>query len=119
MLAQPPAQHLRDSNERLHRRIEGLAAELSLPHPHPARPQEIDALLSELRSNGAWLRTLPPPREPELEEELSTYRQLIERLRDLLPAVQATLLEERARIERERSRVASALEWARRSRETL
>jgi hypothetical protein len=50
---------------------------------------------------------------------LSEYRSSVERLRTLLPSIHSTLLEERARLERERARVQSAANWACRSRQTL
>lgn len=54
-----------------------------------------------------------------LDHELSEYRRNVERLRALLPSVHSTLLEERARLEQERVRVAAAQEWAGRSRQTM
>ncbi len=84
-----------------------------------ATPQQMAALLSELMRAGQWLRSLPSEKNAELEQELSEYRKQVERLRALLPSIQQTLLGERARLERERARVVSAAEWARRSRQTL
>ena len=87
--------------------------------PRAATPQQMAALLSELMRAGQWLRSLPSEKDAELEHELSEYRKQVERLRRLLPFIQQTLLGERARLERERARVVSAAEWARRSLLTL
>jgi hypothetical protein len=43
----------------------------------------------------------------------------VEQLRELLPFIQSQLLRERARLEDQRTRVQSAAEWARASRQTL
>ena len=82
-------------------------------------PQEMATLLSELMRAGQWLRACPNQADPALEEERRVYRQLVERLRGLLPSIHAALLRERARLERERERVCSASAWARGSRQTL
>ena len=62
---------------------------------------------------------MPQERNAALEQELSDYRQNVEQLRELLPLIHRTLLNERARLEQERARVESAAEWARRSHQTL
>jgi hypothetical protein len=89
---------------------------------NPARaatPQQMAGLLSELMRAGQWLRTLPTERDPALEQELGQYRKNVERLRSVLPSIHGALLRERGRLEQEHARVASAAEWARRSRQTL
>lgn len=95
------------------------SAEQARPGASMAAPQHIAGLLRELMRVGQWLRMLPEKRERALVEELSEYRNNVERLRALLPEVRSTLLRERARLERERARVESAAEWAGRSRQTL
>jgi hypothetical protein len=117
----PLAQNLRETNSRL-----GFWLDRMIKHETPERhasrkliPQQMAALLSELMRAGHWLREVPRDPEPEVEQELNQYRKNVERLRDLLPSLQAALLEERARLEQERARVRSAVEWARRSRQTL
>lgn len=87
--------------------------------PRAASAQQMATLLSELMRAGQWLRSLPREKDAALERELSEYRQQVERLRVLLPAIHQTLLGERARLEQERARVVSAAEWAQRSRQTL
>jgi hypothetical protein len=117
----PLAQNLRETNTRL-----GFWLDRMINHetrerraPRNLIPQQMAALLSELMRAGQWLRELPRDREPEIEQELNRYCKNVERVRDLLPSMQAALLEERARLEQERARVRSAVEWARRSRQTL
>ncbi len=83
------------------------------------RPQRVSELLAELMDTGKFLQSLPQERSPELQHEIYEYRRNVERLRDLLPAIHKSLLQERARLEQERLRIDSAGEWARRSRETL
>lgn len=86
-----------------------------------ASPQQIAALLAELRRAGEWLRELPEEkdREARLQQELASYRQEVQRLHTLLPGIQAALLAERARLEQKRKRVSSAAEWMHTSRQTL
>lgn len=109
------------TNQRLHVLLEALAPSLmqTCPLTKPASPQQMAGLLSELMRAGQWLRQLPQTREPELEHEVSRYRENVERLRDLLPSIHSTLLMERSRLEQERARVDAAAEWAQRSRQTL
>lgn len=109
------AQELRETNCRMSIWLEDLSAQSA----HPARPQQMSALLSELMQIGQRLRRLPSEKDPALEAELNAYRGHVQRLRMMLPSIHANLLQERSRLERERARVQSAAEWARRSRETL
>jgi len=112
---------LRETNSRLRDCLDCLTADPASPHEAEpvVRPQELAVLLSELMRAGARLRSLPEKKDAALEFELGAYRTQVERLRDFLPAIQRSLLRQRARIEQERSRVQSAVEWARRSRQTL
>jgi len=114
-------QELRKTNSRLGFWLGTLLPDGTQPfaQARPATPQQMAGLLSELMRAGVWLRGLPCERGPELEQELSDYRKNVERLRQLLPAIHSILLAERARLERERARVESAAEWARRSHQTL
>jgi len=91
----------------------------SSPNLCTLSPQSITHLLTELRQAGEWIRLAPANRPPELQRELEQYRTLVERLRDLMPHIHATLLAERDRIEQERARIHSAIAWARRSTEIL
>ena len=84
--------------------------------------EEISSLLSELMRAGAELHSRPIPAAGDdagFDSELRQYCLQVERLRDLLPAIHAGLLVERARIEAQQSRMLSAAEWARASQQTL
>lgn len=90
--------------------------------PLIATPEHMAALLSELLSAGKVLRAEPLPArgsDPEFDGEIDQYRRHVERLRELLPSIHGQLLAERARLEAQRTRVRSAAEWARASRQTL
>jgi hypothetical protein len=121
----PLAFSLREANSRLGSWLDSMTLSQPDPDKHGPQeprnliPQQMAGLLAELMRAGQWLRELPREREPEIELELNQYRRHVERLRDLLPSMQAALLQERARLEQERARVQSAAEWARRSRQTL
>ncbi len=115
-----PLQSLRDANRRLHSWLSSMVA--SHGQPASITPDLIAALLSELLRVGAGLRAQPllvKGTDPELDEELDTYRRNVERLRELLPSIHTQLLMERARIEAQWARIHSAAQWARASRETL
>jgi hypothetical protein len=109
-------QNLRQTNEHLRDLLENLGP----GQAHPATPQLICSLLSELRQAGEWLRTrLPEERDLQLRAEWDEYRRNLERLRDRMPAIHSYLLAERARLETQRVRIESAVEWAQGSRQTL
>ncbi|MFZ0774297.1 MAG: hypothetical protein WCA49_23745 [Candidatus Sulfotelmatobacter sp.] len=114
------SQDLRETNQRLRHWLDCMITQrgqLSV-----ATPDHITALLSELSRAGAELRAQPFPAkgtDPELDAELEQYRGNVERLRDLLPSIHSQLLVERARLEAQRARVQSAVEWARASRQTF
>ena len=73
----------------------------------------MSALLSELTRAGAGLRKRARTEGHWIPaEELSEYRQEVERLRALLPSLQAALLKERARLEQQRERLQVAELWA-------
>lgn len=111
-------ERLRQTNRRLRFFVEGLAPDPA--HPVPATPQLISELLSELLHSGTWLRRgLPESQDPQLRAELEDYRRNIECLRDQMPAVHQHLLAARARLEAERKRIESAVEWAQSSRQTF
>jgi len=114
-------QNLRDTNRRLSFWLDSLLA----PHngqPTVATPEQMAALLSELLRAGAGFRAeliSAKGNNPDLDRELETYRGNVERLRDLLPSIHNQLLAERGRLEAQRSRIRTAAEWARASRQTL
>lgn len=86
----------------------------------PATPLQMNAVLDTLLRAGEWLRAgFPQNPAPELEVAIAEYRQHLEQLRDLLPFIHSQLLQERARLEAERTRLDSAAEWAHTSRQSL
>jgi hypothetical protein len=114
------SQSLRETNRRLHFLLDTLAPKFG--PPVTAAPEHMAALLSQLLHAGAGLRAEPilaRGQDPELDAEIAQYRSHVERLRELLPFIHSQLLAERQRLEAQRSRVRSAAEWARASRQTL
>jgi len=76
-------------------------------------PEQLAALLEELLRVGEWLRSgaIRDP-GPAVARELDEYRKHMERLRRLMPSVQACLLTERARLEADRAHLKAAAAWA-------
>jgi len=114
------SQDFRETNRRLGNCLDNMLA--NEEQPVIPTPEHMAALLSELLHAGARLRAKPLPTrgsDPELDGELDQYRRHVERLRELLPSIHRQLLAERARLEVERTRVRSAAQWARSSRQTL
>lgn len=110
-------ENVRNANQRLKVWLESIHEPWGVP-----APEQMAALLSELLRVGASMRAEPSVNRghnPALDAELYQYRCHVERLREILPAIHAQLLAERARLEVQRSRVQSAAEWARASRQTL
>jgi len=113
----PIAQGLHEANSRLNHWLSVLAP----AHAEPvlATPEHMAGLLADLMRAGEWLRSgISRENDPELDHELTEYRTHIERLRQLLPAIQGQLLTERARIEAERAHLEAASAWARTCRRT-
>ncbi len=80
--------------------------------------RQINGLLSELMTAGRLLRELPATIDENTMADVNVYREKIEHLRDLLPGIHRSLLEERSRLEQERARVQAASQWAIMSRQT-
>lgn len=119
-LALDLVQELHETNCRLRFWLDSLSrSSAETGDPHAATPEQMNGLLSELMCAGTWLRELPANRNAALAQEVAEYRKQVEQLRGLLPAIQETLLRERARLEAERNRLTSAGQWARGSRQTL
>jgi hypothetical protein len=113
-------ENFRETNRRLVFFLDALPAKPGLQAV--ASPEHMAALLAELLRAGTELRAEPLPAkgsDPELDKALYEYRSHVERLRQLLPSIHRLLLGERARLEAQRTRVRSAAEWARASRQTL
>ena len=117
LVPSPVAQALHETNARLRFWLDGLIADHG--RPGGATPEQMTGLLSELMRAGEWLRTVPRDRDSDLAHELSEYRRNVERLHELLPAIHASLLRERAQLESERARLGSIAQWTRGSRQTL
>jgi len=113
------AHDLHESSNTIRRVLHELLPQASENTPHAATPQQMSDLLSQLMLAGQRLRALPAQRDGKLEQEISEYRQEVERLRSLLPSIQVSLLAERARLERERERLNGAAAWAQASLQTL
>lgn len=115
------AENLRESNACLEFWIASLVPDSPATRTctRAATPQQMAGLLSELMRAGQALQELPAEKSAGLERELEAYRRNVDHLRELLPAMHAVLLGEQARLEQERRRVESSVEWARRSRLTL
>lgn len=112
-------QTLRDTNRRLKVCLDTIAAQRE---PEVVSPEQMNSLLSALLVARASLRAKDvslADHDREVARELAEYRRQIERLRDLLPSIHRALLAKRSRIERQRSRLRSASQWARASRQTL
>jgi hypothetical protein len=89
--------------------------------PTPVNYQAFQELLGEVTRAASWLRQvpLPPVRDPEWEREISGYRNSLDQLQQMLPAIQTALLVEKARLEAIRNHLASVTAWANGSRGTL
>ena len=110
---------LHESTNTIRRVLDDLRDPASADLPHVATPEQMSTLLSELMRAGQRLRIVPANCNGTLKQEISQYRDEVERLRSFLPAIQASLLAERARLERERERLNGAAAWAEASRQTL
>ena len=113
------ARDLHESRNTIRRVLHELLPHASENTPHAATPEQMSDLLSELMRAGQRLRALPEKRDGNLEQEICEYRREVDRLRSFLPAIQASLLAERARLERERERLHGAAAWAEASLQTL
>ena len=75
--------------------------------------EDVAAVLSAILQMGECLaRYHYTVSAPQVDAELSRYRNHLERLRALMPLLHAELLTERARLEAERSHLESASAWA-------
>jgi hypothetical protein len=113
------SENLRATNHRLSVCLQSMFASRS---SMMVTPEHMSLLLSELLRVGAELRAKPIPdkgSDPELDEQMETYRLHVQRLRELLPSIHGHLLAERSRLEAQRARVRAAAEWATTSRQTL
>ncbi len=115
------AQELYEINARLERWLAALSPPCTNTGARlrTATPEQLNGLLSDLVQVGGRLRQLLSEPDTRIEHELTKYRANMIRLRDLLPAIRRTLLEERSRLETEQERGRSVAQWALRSRQTF
>jgi hypothetical protein len=94
---------------------------LAVLHLRPERkqistlsPHDFSDLRNQLLNAGKCLRLLPPlsNAEGETRKELLEYRNNLEKLKQLLPDVQARLLAEKSRLAAARTHAAAVAHWA-------
>jgi O-succinylbenzoate synthase len=108
---------LREANLQIQQVLRALA--------HPvAGPIAVDAdmlvhLLARLQEAGEKLAGAPPRDGGVYTAELDAYRDNLQQLREVLPALHVRLLAERAQLEQERRHLGAASRWAQASKETL
>lgn len=85
------------------------------------KPHDLENLFAEMTQAMEWLRQLPQHLAPgtELEKTVSEYRGSVEQLQQVLPAIHALLVKEKARLEAARTHLAGAAAWVHASRSTL
>ena len=114
MIAASPDLH--ETNGKLRQFLEKLSTSSGAP---ACLSSDLAAILAQLLRAGEWLREAGPGGDnAALQKEIDEYRDNLERLRNLLPDVQAGLLAERARLESERAHLEAASGCARASRQT-
>ncbi len=104
-------QTLRTTNQSLRMLIDELA--IARENPRAVTCEHLAGVLSELLAAGELLRDrVGAECDDELTREIAEYQQNVERLRTLLPGLQAKLLTERAHLESERAHLEAAAAWA-------
>jgi hypothetical protein len=83
--------------------------------------QDLEDLLAEIMHATEWLRDVArhTPIDTELAREVSDYRRSVEQLQQMLPAMHARLVKEKARLEAARTHLAAAAAWAQASTRSL
>ena len=108
-------QKLRDMNGKL----ESLLHQMNEPGLLTSSP-ELAELLQSVVDAGEWIKdTSIPLTDMDGESIMLSYRTLLERLRGVLPLMEVRLRMERARLESERSQLASVAEWRAATKETV
>jgi hypothetical protein len=108
-------QKLRDMNGKL----EGLLQQMNEPAILTSSPKLAEILQSVVDA-GEWIKdTSIPPTDTDGESVMLSYRALLERLRGVLPLMEVCLRMERARLESERSQLASVAQWTTATKETI
>ena len=113
------ARDLHEATDRIRCVLSQLCPQTPQEAAKVASPQQMSDLLSGLMRAGQWLRVLPANRDRNLDEQICAYRNEVEQLRSFLPAMQASLLAERGRLEHERERLNGAAAWAQASSQTV
>jgi hypothetical protein len=85
------------------------------------KPHDLENLFAEMIQAMECVRQLPKHLAPgtELEKTVSEYRSSVEQLRQVLPAMHARLIQEKARLKAARAHLAGAAAWVHASRSTL
>jgi hypothetical protein len=108
-------QKLRDMNGKL----ESLLQQMNESALLTSSP-ELAELLQSVVDAGDWIKdTSIPATDLDGESVLLSYRTLLERLRGVLPLMEVRLRMERARLESERSQLASVSQWSAVTKETI
>jgi len=104
-------------------RVRGLMQSMLTAQDETAlvKPDEFDALLAEVTQAAGGLRGLPQEsmQDADLAKEISAYRDSLENLLQILPALQKRLLAQKMRLEAQRNHLAAASAWANASGKTL
>ena len=96
------------ANRNLGATINLLGAEVGIP-----TADDLATVLTELLRVGEALQRHPQlEHDAEVVQQIRLYRYHLEQLRERMPSLQAQLLVERARLEAERSHLASSSAWA-------
>jgi hypothetical protein len=118
-MSSAPFQSLQAVNHSLRARLSRLPGGHN--HSVAIAPTELTDLLAELLQATDCLRSLSMDagHDADTASEISEYRNHVEQLGKILPAVQGRLLIEKARLETARTHTAKAAAWAQGSKKTL
>jgi hypothetical protein len=85
------------------------------------KQQDFDTLLGEVTRAAVWLRrvSLLSMSDEDLAKEISEYRDSLEQLQQMLPAIHRKLLAKKVRLEARRLHLMAAAGWANASQGTL
>lgn len=83
--------------------------------------EDFENLLQEVTRAAAWLRQVPPRSipDPEWSKEACNYRNTLQQLQHILPAIEKRLLAEKMRMEITHTHLAAAMGWANASKSTV
>ena len=112
-----PAVQLHAVSERLQLWIETVSPLIATGRT--ISPEQMSAVLSELMQAGTLLQRCADSPDAPVQNELSLYRERVQRLRTLLPSLHESLLRERDRLSQRLTKVHAASEWVQASRQVL